>query len=109
MVNLLTQTALHILHYQRFYVRWYLLTLMELNKMSEQKMSEIDRSSLVDIRDVIVDPKLPWLQRMESYLEQIKNPYCYLYDGIVVQVRFTNGGPHLKNSLKNYLIRMKKS
>jgi len=32
---------------------------------------------LVDIRDVVIDRDLPKEERIKSYLQQIKNPYCF--------------------------------
>ena len=36
-----------------------------------------DLSELVDIRDVVIDKSLPLEERVKSYVEQIKNPYCF--------------------------------
>ena len=36
-----------------------------------------DLSELVDIRDVVIDKSLPLEDRVKSYVEQIKNPYCF--------------------------------
>lgn len=64
---------------------------MEYNKMqddAQEKFLNIDRKKLVDVRKVKIDIDLPVEERIKSYLEQIGNPYCFLCDGIVVQVAF---------------------
>ncbi len=38
---------------------------------------QVDINDLADIRDVNVDPNLPYEERLRSYIEQIKNPYMY--------------------------------
>ena len=37
----------------------------------------IDRSALVDIRDVMVNMALPKRERVMDFIRQIGNPYCY--------------------------------
>ena len=68
-----------------------------------------DRSQLVDISTVHIDQSLPAAQRMESYLAQIKNPYCFLCGDSVVRVRFREEGGDLKQRLKNFFISTKQS
>ena len=48
----------------------------------------VDRETLVDVDTVEIDKSLPKKERIESYLRQIKNPYCYLQNGIVVKISF---------------------
>ena len=70
-------------------------------------MAEIDRSQLVDIQTVKIDPSLPVAQRAAQYLEQIRDPYCFLCNGAVVRLRFDPEGGDLKSHLKNYFISCK--
>ena len=71
--------------------------------------AEIDRAQLADIRTVKLGLSLPVALRAEQYLEQIRSPYCFLYDGSVVRVRFAPGGGDLRDRLKNYFISCKKA
>ena len=41
------------------------------------EQSEKNLSELVDIRDVVIDKKLTLEERVKSYVEQIKDPYCF--------------------------------
>jgi hypothetical protein len=72
-------------------------------------MAEIDRSQLVDIKTIRINTSLPADQRMERYLEQIRNPYCFLCGDSVVRLRFAEGGGELKSKLKNYFISTKRA
>ena len=49
-----------------------------------------DLSELVDIRDVVIDKTLPKEARIASYLEQIKNPYCFRVGNVKVNVSYAN-------------------
>jgi hypothetical protein len=70
---------------------------------------EIDRSELVDIHTIIIDKKLPAAQRMEQYLAQIKNPYCFLCGDSVVRLKFHEDGGELKDRLRNFFISCKQA
>jgi len=85
-----------------------LLTIAELDQMNQTDIKKIDREKLVDIQTIKIDPLQSAAQRMESYLKQIKNPYCFLCGDTAVRVRFEQNGPDLTHRLKNYYISMKK-
>ena len=46
--------------------------------------------SLVDIRDVKIDPSRPREERMRSYVEQIRNPYLFKVGSTVVRVSYAD-------------------
>ena len=52
---------------------------------------------LVDIRDVKLDSSLGQAERIQSFLQQIKNPYCFRVGDVVVTVAYTEGGPTLND------------
>ena len=83
------------------------MTLAALDAMRDA--TEIDRSRLVDIQSIKINPGLTAVQRAEQYLEQIKNPYCFLCGDSVVRVRFDPEGAELKSRLKNYFVSCKKA
>ena len=48
------------------------------------------KEELVDLRDIVVDNRLPMEERIKSYVEQIGNPYCFKVGGVVVSVSYSN-------------------
>ena len=84
------------------------MTIAELDQMNQTDIKKIDREILVDIQTIKIDPLQYAAQRMESYLNQIKNPYCFLCGDTAVRVRFEQNGTDLTHRLKNYYISMKK-
>ena len=48
----------------------------------------VDKSQLVDIRTIKVDPNLPPMDRWYSYLRQVKNPYCVKVGNLGVKLTF---------------------
>lgn len=62
----------------------------------------IDRGKLKDIRNVVIDPSKPCEERIRSFVEQIGNPYCYLDDGVVVEVGYADTDISLQDRLSAY-------
>ena len=60
----------------------------------------IDRTKLRDINSVVIDPKLPKAEKIQSFVSQIGNPYCYMDGDVVVSLGFSNTGTCLKDQLK---------
>lgn len=60
--------------------------------------------SLVDIRDVKIDRSLPVEERMNSYVEQIKNPYMFKVGNTVVRVSYANTTQTINDNFLNLLM-----
>ena len=71
--------------------------------MKENDETTADLSSLVDIRDVKVDRSLPVEDRIRSYVEQVKNPYCFRVGDVKVRVSFASNGRTLNDSFTDML------
>lgn len=59
----------------------------------------VNRATLKDISSVEIDMSLPVDQRIDDYLEQIGNPYCYKDGKMVVGIGFVNTDATLKEKL----------
>lgn len=66
-------------------------------------IASIDRSKLVDIRDVKVNIVLPKTERAKDFIRQIGDPYCYLHGKYVVIVGFADTDITLENLLSNHM------
>lgn len=66
-------------------------------------MESVDRSSLRDISDVVIDMTRPCAERIKGYIEQIGNPYCYLDNGIVVEIGYADTQVSLHDRLLSYV------
>lgn len=79
----------------------------QLDKMKSVDITKVDRQSLVDITDIQIDSTLPTAEKMQRYLEQVKNPYCFLCGDTPVKIRFVSGNKTLAQSLGNYFSSLK--
>ena len=78
------------------------LTSEELKVLREVDIRTVDRSSLVDAESVNINTELSTEDRIADYIRQIKNPYCYLYKGMVVKISFS-GKRKLEDCMKDSL------
>ena len=79
----------------------------QLQQMKGVDITQANRSTLVDIRNIHIDSSLPAAKKMQSYLEQIVNPYCFLCGDTPVRIRFASEGKTLKQSLCDYFLSLK--
>ena len=71
--------------------------------MAEKHQVDKSIDELVDIRDVKLDSSLGQAERIQSFLQQIKNPYCFRVGDVVVIVAYTEGGPTLNDCFADML------
>ena len=71
--------------------------------MAEKHQVDKSIDELVDIRDVKLDSSLGQAERIQSFLQQIKNPYCFRVGDVVVNVAYTEGGPPLNDCFADML------
>ena len=70
--------------------------------MSDQA-KVIDTSALVDIRDIHIDSELPKEQRIRSFVQQVRDPYCFKVGDVVVKVSYSGGDATLTDRFVNML------
>lgn len=63
-------------------------------------IKSVDRSKLRNLEQVQIDLSLPCEQRVQNYIEQIGDPYCYMDGDVVVSLGFSDTGICLKDQLK---------
>lgn len=76
---------------------------MTTEEMKNVDIRTVNREELVDIHSVKIDSDLPREERIKSFLEQIKNPYCYLCGDVVVKVSFAEDGPTMQECMEHYI------
>lgn len=80
---------------------------LQLEQMRNIDITKVDHSILTDIHNIHIDNYLPPDQRMQNYLEQINNPYCFLCGNTPVRIRFVSDIKNLKQSLCDYFLSLK--
>lgn len=86
-----------------------MITNKQLEDMSKQSIETINRNDLVDVSAIHINKDLPPEQKLLSFMEQIKNPYCFQYEGTAIRLCFSDDGPKLGEVLENFFISLKQS
>ena len=73
-----------------------MLTHGPLKKMSGVALEAADKCLLADAGSVKLDYSLPKDERIESYLSQVKNPYCFRLVDMCVKLEFPQDAPSLQ-------------
>ena len=77
--------------------------MMRVEAMKSIDPRTVDRSTLMQRSSVRLDPSAPREERLRDFIQQIKNPYCYLDGKTVVKISFTNTATTIEDCLENYL------
>ena len=75
----------------------------DLNDLKHIDIEQYEPDQLVDLRSVSIDKSLPVPERMSTFVKQIKNPYLFKVDDIMVKVEFSSG-KSLEDSLLSFLL-----
>lgn len=74
--------------------------------MKNEEFGNTDQVGLVDIHDVHIDSSLSTEDKIKSYVEQIKNPYCFKVGDVVVRVSYAGKQATLNDQFTNMLASM---
>ena len=75
----------------------------ELETMKNVDIRTVNPATLRDIRDVKINTALPKAQRIQDYIRQIGNPYCYRHGKYVVKISFADTNVTLEDRLLAYI------
>lgn len=75
----------------------------ELESMKNVDIRTVNPATLRDIRDVKINTALPKEQRIQDYIRQIGNPYCYRHGKYVVKISFADTNVTLEDRLLAYI------
>lgn len=73
-----------------------------LRNLANVDICTVSKESLVDIRDVKIDASKDRNERISDYIRQVKNPYCFQCNGIIVKMNFSQSEGTLEEKLASY-------
>ena len=77
--------------------------MMSVEVMKSVNPKTVDRSKLIQRSSVRLDPAAPREERLRDFIQQIKNPYCYLDGKTVVKISFSSTDTTMEDCLEHYL------
>ncbi len=75
----------------------------DIMKMKYTDIKTVDKSELVDIAAIKINPADSPEKKMKDYIDQIKNPYCFLCNGYAVKVEFANTARTIEDCFSDYI------
>ena len=80
------------------------MDIQTLRALAEVDICTVPKESLVDIKDVKIDSAMDREERIADYIRQVKNPYCFTCNGIIVKMNFCRSGETLEDKLTSYFL-----
>ena len=77
--------------------------MMSVEAMKSVNPKTVDRSKLIQRSSVRLDPAAPREERLRDFIQQIKNPSCYLDGKTVVKISFSSTDTTMEDCLEHYL------
>jgi hypothetical protein len=75
--------------------------------VKESNIKKADIESLADIRTLEFDNSLSREQRLLFVMKELKNPFCFRYGNMGIQIEFDNNAPSLHEVLTDFMVRKK--
>ena len=75
----------------------------ELKEMAAVDVRTVDIDTLTDLRDIVIDTKLPVEKKLASFAKQTKNVYVHRIEDFVIKVKFQEEGPTIDEKMEEYL------
>ena len=75
-----------------------------LEGLKKVDLRNVDRNTLVDLQEIIIDPSLPIEQRVKDFVAKVKNPYCFKVGDVVVKVAFNKEGNSFEEQFEKMLL-----
>lgn len=81
------------------------LNILELDfeKLRQVDVRTVDLTTLVDIKEVVIDRSLPKEARKMEFIQKIKNPYCFRVGKVAVSVGYAECGTTFEQRMEHYL------
>ena len=79
-------------------------THMTFQEMRNIDIRTVDVNTLTDIGNVQINTALPRSERIQNFLEQIRNPYCFKVGKAAVKVSFADTEDSVEDCLERYLL-----
>ncbi|MDE7310925.1 MAG: hypothetical protein K2N87_04770 [Eubacterium sp.] len=71
----------------------------ELEELKKVDIRTVDVSALEDIEKIEIDSSLPARERWADFAEKMKNPFCFICNGMVVKISYSDAKESLENKL----------
>lgn len=75
----------------------------DISDMKDVDIRSVDKESLVDLDSIRIDSSQSVQERIQSFLQQIQNPYCFRIGDVAVKVNYKQDGPSFQQNFEDIL------
>ena len=75
----------------------------DIEQMKNVDIRSVDKDTLIDLDTVQIDSSQPIQERVQSFLQQIQNPYCFRSGDVSVKVNYKHDGPSFQQNFEDIL------
>ncbi len=79
--------------------------ILKLDEMKKIDVTKVNRTDLVDVKNVRINRYLKQERQINDFVSQIKNPYCYKYGDYIVKIGFEDTEVTLTDRLKELVLK----
>lgn len=80
-----------------------MISIEQLRMLRDLDIRSIDKSTLIDLRGVCIDPDLPVEEKIRKFVEQTKNPYAFLIGDYAVKWEYASTERSAEDAMDGYL------
>ena len=107
LISHIVQAGAHILYYAANREGKKMITKLQLQQMRNVDITQVDRSTLVDIRNIHIDSSLPAAKKCKATWSRSSIRIVFLCGDTPVRIRFVAEDRTLKQSLCDYFLSLK--
>lgn len=80
------------------------MTLHELKALQNADLKQIDRNTIIDIEDIIIDQGKPKEERIKAFLQNTSTPYFVKHGKVLIRMSFSDDSVLIEECIERYLI-----
>ena len=82
------------------------MVVADFDKMKNVDVRTVDISTLTDIGKIKINRKLPKTERLRAFVREVKNPFCFICNWMVVKISYSDTNESLENKLAKLCLEM---
>ena len=84
------------------------MEIKEIEKLKDVDVRTVDVSELTDIDEIEINSELSKDERCLDFARKVKNPFCFICNGMIVKISYANTEERLENKLLKLCFEMEK-
>ena len=82
------------------------MVVADFDKLKNVDVRTVDISTLTDIGKIKINRELPKADRLRAFVREVENPFCFICNGMVVKISYSDTNESLENKLAKLCMEM---